>query len=53
MRNILYFIALVLLIFWAVGFFVYSAGAIIHLLAVLAVISLLLRILQKDDNTAE
>lgn len=48
MGNILYLIAVLLIIFWAVGFFAYSAGAIIHILLVLAAISVLLRIIQGD-----
>lgn len=48
MGNILYGIAVVLIIFWAIGFFAYSVGAIIHVLLVIAVISILLRIIQGD-----
>ena len=50
MGNILYIIAVVLVIFWAIGFFVYSVGAIIHILLVLAVISILLRIIRGDRS---
>jgi predicted ferric reductase len=45
MGNILYVIAVVLIICWAIGFFAYSAGAIIHILLVLAIISILLRVI--------
>ena len=38
MSNLLYFIALILLIGWLLGFFVYSAGYLIHILLVIAVI---------------
>lgn len=48
MGNLLYAIAVILVICWAIGFFVYSVGSIIHLLLVLAVISVLLRIIQGD-----
>ena len=48
MGNILYIIAVVLIIFWAVGFFAYSAGAIIHILLVFAVISILLRVISGN-----
>ncbi len=51
MNNILYFIAVILIIFWAIGFFAFSLGAIIHLLLVLAFISILLRIIQGNKNT--
>jgi Family of unknown function (DUF5670) len=41
MRSILYIIAVVLIIGWLLGVFVYSVGGLIHILLVLAVISLL------------
>lgn len=46
MGNLLYLVAVILIIFWAIGFFAYSAGGIIHVLLVIAVISILLRIIQ-------
>ena len=46
MSNLLYAIALILIIFWAIGFFAYSAGSIIHILLVIAVIAILLRLIQ-------
>lgn len=46
MGNLLYLIAVVLIIFWAVGFFAYSTGGIIHILLVIAAIAILLRIIQ-------
>ena len=45
MSNILYLVAIVLLIAWAFGFFVYSAGSIIHILLVIAIIAILLRVI--------
>jgi hypothetical protein len=48
MRSLLYLIAVILLIGWVLGFFVFSAGGIIHILIVLAVISLLLAIIRGD-----
>jgi len=50
MGNLLYVIAVVLIIIWAVGFFAYSAGAIIHILLVIAIISILLRIIQGNKS---
>ena len=50
MSNLLYLIAVVLVIFWAIGFFAYSAGAIIHILLVLAAISILLRIISGNNK---
>ncbi|TGD59147.1 lmo0937 family membrane protein [Flavobacterium humi] len=46
MSNLLYTIALILVIFWAIGFFAYSAGNLIHILLVIAVIAVILRIIQ-------
>ena len=46
MGNLLYFLALILIICWAIGFFAYSAGGIIHLLLVVAIIAILLRVIQ-------
>ena len=48
MGNLLYTIAVILIIFWAIGFFAYSVGSIIHILLVIAVIAILLRIIQGD-----
>lgn len=42
----MYLIAIVLIIGWVLGFFVYSAGALIHALLVLAVIAVLLNIIR-------
>jgi hypothetical protein len=46
MGNLLYTIAVIMVIFWAIGFFAYSAGGIIHILLVIAGISVLLRVIQ-------
>jgi hypothetical protein len=48
MGNLLYTIAVILIIIWAIGFFAYSVGAIIHLLLVIAVIAVLIRIIQGN-----
>jgi len=45
MGNILYLVAVLLIIFWALGFFVYSIGSLIHILLVIAVIAILMRII--------
>jgi hypothetical protein len=46
MQNLLYTAAVVLVILWALGFFVYSAGNLIHILLVIAVIAILLRLIK-------
>jgi hypothetical protein len=42
MRSILYVIAVILIIGWLLGVFVYSVSGLIHILLVLAIISLLI-----------
>jgi hypothetical protein len=44
--HILYIIALLLFIGWAIGFFAFALGGLIHLLLALAVISMLIRMSQ-------
>lgn len=46
MGNLLYVIAVILVIGWAIGFIGYNAGGIIHILLVIALISVVLRIIQ-------
>ncbi|MCC6702316.1 MAG: lmo0937 family membrane protein [Fluviicola sp.] len=46
MNNLLYVIAVILVIFWALGFLVYNSGGIIHILLVIAIIAIILRIIQ-------
>ncbi len=48
MGNIHYLVAIILIIMWAIGFFAYSAGGIIHILLVIAIISILLRVISGD-----
>jgi len=45
MNNLLYLIAVLLVIFWVLGFFVYNSGGLIHILLVIAVVAILLRII--------
>jgi low affinity Fe/Cu permease len=46
MGSLLYIIAIILVIAWAVGFFAFSAGYLIHILLVIAVIAIIIRIIQ-------
>jgi len=46
MGNLLYVIAVILVIGWAIGFIGYGAGGIIHLLLVIAIIAVILRVIQ-------
>jgi len=47
MGNLLYIIAVVLIIIWAVGYFGYQSGGIIHLLLVIALIVIVLKIIRR------
>ncbi|MEO6315290.1 MAG: lmo0937 family membrane protein [Chitinophagaceae bacterium] len=47
MGNLLYVIAVILVIGWAVGFLGYHAGGIIHILLVIAIIAILLKVIGK------
>jgi hypothetical protein len=46
MGNLLYIIAVILIIGWAIGFIGFGAGGIIHILLVIAIIAVLFRIIQ-------
>ena len=46
MGNLLYVIALILIIAWAIGFIGYGVGGIIHILLVIAIIAVILRVIQ-------
>ena len=48
MRSILYLIAVILVIGWIFGFFVYPVGGgLIHILLIIAVIAILLGIIRR------
>jgi len=46
MSNILYTVAVILVILWAIGFIGYNLGSIIHILLVIALVAVLLRVIQ-------
>jgi len=48
MGNLLYLIAVLLIIGWALGFFFFSLGAFIHILLVFAIIAILFRLISGD-----
>jgi hypothetical protein len=45
MGNLLYLVAVILVIGWAVGFIGFHAGGLIHILLVIALIAVILRII--------
>ncbi len=46
MGNLLYAIAVIFVIIWAIGFLGYNAGGIIHVLLVIALIAVILRVIK-------
>jgi len=46
MGNLLYVIAVILIIAWAIGFIGFNVGGIIHILLVVALIAVILRVIQ-------
>lgn len=46
MRNLLYVLAVIIVIAWAIGFIGYSLGGLIHILLVIALISVILGVIQ-------
>ncbi|MDZ4709711.1 MAG: lmo0937 family membrane protein [Saprospiraceae bacterium] len=46
MGNLLYIIAVILIIGWLIGFVGYNAGGMIHVLLVIALIAVVLRVIQ-------
>ncbi len=51
MGNLLYTIAVILLIAWAIGFLGFQAGGIIHALLVLAVIAFVIRLVSGRGSS--
>jgi hypothetical protein len=48
MGNLLYIIAVILVIGWLVGFVGFHAGGLIHILLVVAIVAVLLRLIRGD-----
>ncbi len=48
MGNILYIIAVILIIGWAIGFLGMHAGGLIHILLVIAIIAILFRVIRGN-----
>ena len=46
MGNLLYIIAVILIIGWLIGFIGFQAGGFIHILLVIAVIAIVIRLIQ-------
>ena len=48
MGNLLYIIAVILIIGWAIGFFGYAAGGLIHILLVIAIVLILVKFIGRQ-----
>lgn len=46
MNNLLYIIAVILVIAWAIGYLGYNAGGLLHILLVIALIAVVLRLIR-------
>jgi hypothetical protein len=46
MENLLYLAAVIFIILWLIGFLGYNMGGIIHILLVIAIISVLIRVIR-------
>lgn len=49
--NMLYYVAILFGCIWAIGFFIYNAGNIIHVFLAISILSLLLRIIRGRDTS--
>ena len=47
MGNLLYVVAVILIIAWAIGFLGYHAGGLIHILLVIAIIAVILNVIKR------
>jgi len=47
MKNLLYIIAVILIIGWAIGFFAFQVGWFIHLLLLIAIIAIVVKVIQN------
>jgi uncharacterized membrane protein YtjA (UPF0391 family) len=50
MKNLLYIIAVILIIAWAIGFLGFNAGGLIHVLLVIAVIVIIIKLIQGRNS---
>jgi hypothetical protein len=46
MSDILYILAVILIIGWILGYFVFSVGGLIHILLVVAIVAIILRLIR-------
>jgi hypothetical protein len=46
MKNLLYLVAVILVIGWALGFFAFHVGGLIHILLVIALIAVIFQVIR-------
>ncbi len=51
-RKIFYVVAAILIVIWAVGFFIYALGAVIHLLLIVAILLFAFKISRNTRTKA-
>lgn len=51
MNSLLYIIAVILIVGWAIGTFAFAAGGLIHVLLVLAIIAIIVGFLRREHST--
>jgi hypothetical protein len=47
--NLFYIIAVILIVSWAVGFFAFKAGSVIHVLLIIAIVVILLKVIRGNN----
>jgi hypothetical protein len=47
MERVVYIVAIILIVIWIIGFFLYSLGAIIHLALLLALVILFVKLFSR------
>jgi len=52
MKALLYVVALIMVIGWVLGFIVYAIGGLIHILLVIAVVSILFTLIGNKTSSA-
>ena len=53
MRNLLYVVAVILFIGWLIGFFIYNADGVVHILLVMALYTVVLRVIHGKESLTE
>ena len=49
MKDLLYVLAIILIIGWILGAFVFNVGGLIHIILVVAVIAIILRLIRGNN----